>query len=70
MAPNVCSNVTGFCRCALALNTSFGGAQVAQPVVHPIVFKVMSTLIRLVNNVVGGMSFVRSPAFLLCSAPS
>jgi uncharacterized MnhB-related membrane protein len=35
--------------------------QAVQPVLPPWLFKLLSTAIRLTNNVVGGMSFVRSP---------
>ena len=33
--------------------------QAVQPVLPPWLFKLLSTAIRLLNNVVGGMSFVR-----------
>lgn len=36
--------------------------QAVQPVMPPWLFKLLSTAIRLVNNVVGGMSFVRIPS--------
>ena len=34
--------------------------QAVQPVLPPWLFKLLSTAIRLLNNVVGGMSFVRT----------
>ena len=49
--------------CAFVYVAAAAAMQAVQPMLPPWLFKLLSTAIRLVNNVVGGMSFVRTASF-------